>query len=302
MLKQISFICFCVIIFQSCSDKNQINKVGEGKLMVSADESFKPLIEAEKSIFEAIYNKAEVMTKYKSESEALKDLFNDSVEVIVIGRDLNDKEKDFFKQKNFPAVSTKICSDAIAFIVHKSFPDSVFRYNDIEKIFSGEIRKWSGINRSMPDSSIQIILDQSSSSNLQTLNNSLTINLQSLDIFAAGSNQGVTEYVRTHKNALGIIGNSWISDREDAGSRQLIQDLKILQVEKGDTISGPYQADLGKFGYPFSRGVYMITSNKKVGVATAFIAFAASDRGQRIVLKSGLLPATMPGREINIKE
>ncbi|HXA01685.1 MAG TPA: substrate-binding domain-containing protein [Cytophagaceae bacterium] len=302
MLKQAVFFFFCTFIFHGCSNKNQIQKVGQGKLMVSADESFKPLLEAEKRIFEAIYNKAEVAVAYKSESEALNDLFKDSVEVIVIGRDLNGKEKDFFKQKNFPIVSGKICSDGIAFIVREDFPDSVLKFNDLQKIFRGEIREWSGINKSLPDLSIQIILDQSNSSNLQALNNSLTINLQSLNIFAAGSNKAATEYVRNNKNALGIIGSSWISDWEDAESRQLLKGLKVLLVQKGDTVSGPYQADLGKFGYPFSRDIYMITSNKKVGAGTAFVSFVASDRGQRIVLKSGLLPATMPGREINIKQ
>jgi phosphate transport system substrate-binding protein len=301
MLRHLSFLCFYFFVFLSCSDKNQIDKVGQGKLKVSADESFKPLTEAEKSIFEAIYTKAEVLATYKSESEALNDLFKDSVEVIVIGRDLNSKEKDFFKKKNFPAVSTKICSDGIAFIVHKDFPDSIIKFSDIRKIFSGEFRRWKSINKSLADSSIQIILDQSSSSNLQALNKSLTINLQSLNIFAAGSNEAVAEYVKAHKYSIGVIGSSWISDWEDIKSRRLVKGLKVLSMQKGDSISGPYQADLAKYGYPFSRDVYMITSNKKVGAGTAFIAFVSSDRGQRIVLKSGLLPATMPGREIKIK-
>jgi phosphate transport system substrate-binding protein len=302
MLKQIFFICICFFVFESCSDKNQINKVVAGKLIVSADESFKPLVEAEKSIFEAIYNTAEAIVAYKSESEALNDLFKDSTEVIFIGRDLNSKEKDFFKQKSFPVISNKICSDAIVFIVHEDFPDSVLKFDDIRNIFQGTIRKWGAINKSLADSSIQIILDQSNSSNLQSLNDRLTINLQSLNIFAAGSNKAVTEFVRSHKYSIGIIGSSWISDREDENSRQLLKGLKILLVQKGDTISGPYQSDLFKSKYPFTRDVYMITSNKKVGAGTAFVSFVASDRGQRIVLKSGLLPATMPGREIHIKE
>jgi phosphate transport system substrate-binding protein len=215
--------------------------VGQGKLRAAADESFKPLLEAEKSIFEAIYDKSEVSVFYKSESEALNDLLKDSVEVIVIGRDLNQKERDFFKQKKFPVISSKICSDAITFIVHESFRDSIIHFTDLQKIFRGEISKWSQTNKSLPDSSIRIILDQSSSSNLQALNNSLTLNLQSLNIFAAGSNVGVTEYVKTHPYSIGIIGNAWISDRENAASVKLLDGLKILFLEKGDTISGPYQ-------------------------------------------------------------
>jgi phosphate transport system substrate-binding protein len=303
MFKPLCLFCLCsFLLFQSCSEKKaSIDKVGQGKLMISADESFKPLIEAEISIFEAIYNQASVEVSYKSESEALNDLLKDSVEVIVAGRDLSPEERAFFKQKNFPVISAKICSDAIVLIVHESFPDSLIRYTDLQKIFSGRISRWSQINKSMPDSSVRIILDRSNSSNLLALNNSLTINLQSLNIFAAGSNAGVAEYLRTHPWSMGMIGNAWISDREDVSSLKLLKGLKILMIEKGDTVSGPYQSDLGKSGYPLRRDVYMITSNKKVGTGTAFVSFVASDRGQRIVLKAGLLPATMPGREVNVK-
>jgi phosphate transport system substrate-binding protein len=269
--------------------------------MISADESFKPLLDAEKNIFEADYNKAEVIIGYKAESEALNDLYYDSVEVIVIGRDLNTKERDFFKQKSFPVASAKICSDALVFIVHNDFPDSILKYDDIRKIFQAKVSRWGAINKNFQDSSIQIILDQSSSGNLQTLNNLFTISSSSLNIFAAGSNKAVTEFVKTHKYSLGVIGSSWVSDREDPGSRQLMKGLKILSVQKNDTISGPWQGDLVKAKYPFCRNVYMINSNKKAGVANAFISFVSGDRGQRIVLKSGLLPAAMPGREIRLK-
>jgi len=33
-----------------------------------------------------------------------------------------------------------------------------------------------------------------------------------------------------------------------------------------------------------------------------FASFLASDRGQRIILKSGLVPATQPVRVVNIKD
>jgi len=32
-----------------------------------------------------------------------------------------------------------------------------------------------------------------------------------------------------------------------------------------------------------------------------FVAFLQSDRGQRIILKSGLLPDDIPGRVVNVK-
>jgi len=39
-----------------------------------------------------------------------------------------------------------------------------------------------------------------------------------------------------------------------------------------------------------------------LGLGIGFSAFLTGDRGQRIVLRSGLVPATMPGRELIIRD
>ncbi len=52
--------------------------------------------------------------------------------------------------------------------------------------------------------------------------------------------------------------------------------------------------------YPLIRDVVMIGREARSGLASGFMAFVASDKGQRIVLKSGLVPATMPIRIIEV--
>jgi phosphate transport system substrate-binding protein len=53
--------------------------------------------------------------------------------------------------------------------------------------------------------------------------------------------------------------------------------------------------------YPFVREVYMITRETFKGLGAGFIQWATAEQGQRIVLKSGLVPATMPIRLVQIK-
>ena len=62
----------------------------------------------------------------------------------------------------------------------------------------------------------------------------------------------------------------------------------------------PYQAYLAGNEYPLLRDVVMISREARSGLATGFMAFVASDKGQRIVLKSGLVPATMPIRIVEV--
>ncbi len=52
--------------------------------------------------------------------------------------------------------------------------------------------------------------------------------------------------------------------------------------------------------YPLYREVYIISKEAYTGLGTGFTAFVASERGQRIVLKLGLVPATMPVRLVEL--
>ena len=52
--------------------------------------------------------------------------------------------------------------------------------------------------------------------------------------------------------------------------------------------------------YPLTRSLYVINCEGGTGLGTGFASFIAGERGQRIVLKSGLLPDSIPSREINI--
>jgi len=48
--------------------------------------------------------------------------------------------------------------------------------------------------------------------------------------------------------------------------------------------------------------LYILNCTGKNGLGMEFAGFMKSDRGQRIILKSGLLPDNIPGREITIEK
>jgi phosphate transport system substrate-binding protein len=293
-------------IFYSCQNESTNDSILSGKLVISADESFKPIAEAEVDTYNAIYDKAAIECNYKSESEAVKDLLNDSVEMIMIGRDLDSTERNYFKSKDIPVRSYKLCTDAIALVVPESFPDSAISFDVLSSIFTGKQKSWKQLNKVIADSSVHIIVDRSNSSNLHSINNRLTINLQSISIYAAGSNRKVLDFVKKHPASLGLVGASWINDLDDEAVRASLKGLKVLSILQKDSsnackIYSPFQSQLGKYGYPLSRDIYIISQNKNKGPGTGFVTFALSERGQRIVLKAGLLPAKMPGRMVEIR-
>ena len=58
----------------------------------------------------------------------------------------------------------------------------------------------------------------------------------------------------------------------------------------------PYQASIYNKSYPFTREVYLISRETFAGLGSGFIAWMTNEKGQKIVLRSGLVPATMPIR------
>ena len=64
----------------------------------------------------------------------------------------------------------------------------------------------------------------------------------------------------------------------------------------------PYQAYMVDKVYPLTRDIYIVNAEPRNGLVTGFSAFVASDKGQRIILKSGVLPAIAPTRVVNIRK
>jgi phosphate transport system substrate-binding protein len=50
------------------------------------------------------------------------------------------------------------------------------------------------------------------------------------------------------------------------------------------------------------RNLYLVNCEGGPGPGTGFTSFVAGERGQRIVLKSGLLPDSIPSREVIIRK
>ena len=68
-----------------------------GTIHISVDESFKPVIDSQIQVFEALYPKAKIIAEYKPEAECFKDLIKDSTRMIIVTRGLTDEEEKFYR-------------------------------------------------------------------------------------------------------------------------------------------------------------------------------------------------------------
>jgi phosphate transport system substrate-binding protein len=126
------------------------------------------------------------------------------------------------------------------------------------------------------------------------------------NFFSVKSNEEVINYVTQNKSAIGMISVNWICDKEDSVSRSFSDKIKIAAVSHQVLNPGSYfmpdQGSIYNKSYPFTRTINLVSRENFAGLATGFISWCTSAQGQRIVLKSGLVPSTMPIRLIQIKK
>jgi len=297
---------FFLLLVWGCQSR-PADTATSGKIAVAIDESFQPLIQAEINAFEASYKYAKITPVYTTESQAIQLLVDDSVRSVIMTRTLNENERQFFVSKKITPDTLKIATEAVALIVNKKNPDSLLTINRLRAILTGTIRTWNEISAKGAKKDIVVVFDNSNSSNLSFIKRKFELGSDfDKRIFAAKSNKNVIEYVQQNENAIGVIGVSWISDSDDPQQQNFRKDISVVALaNKDDAAIGdylqPYAAYLQTKQYPLYRDLYIVSREARVGLGTGFAAYVASDKGQLIILKAGLLPATMPVRLVEIK-
>lgn len=287
--------------------KEELDTPTTGNINISVDESFQPIIESEVDTFEGIYKYASIDAAYKPEGAVVQDLLNDSTNIAVLSRELNANEKAVFDKRKIIPRSTKIAIDAVAMIVNKNNKDTLLTVEELKKIFSGQAKTWQDLDADSKLGDITIVFDNNNSSTARYVRDSLTTDQKlPANTFAADSHKALIDYVEKNENAIGVIGVNWISDLDDSTAVNFQKQIKVLGISRDpnplttDDYYQPYQAYIAQGTYPLRRFLYIISTEGRSGLGTGFASYVAGDKGQRIILKSGLVPATMPVRVVGL--
>ena len=267
-----------------------------GAALFVADESFAPILDQELYIFKNDYPEAKPSIVYKSESDVVKFLTSDSSRFAFLSRSLDSNELTALRSRNLPAVVTKFAVDAIVIIVNGTSTDTATSVDEVKKMLKGQAKT---------DKSI--VFDNSGSSLVRYLKE-LTgeQDFKQKNIYALKSNKEVIEYVSKHPEAIGITSFSWIVD-PDADYAGAAKNVKVLAIKDEGSKTAPSQyfrpsqTTLYLKQYPLLRYLYVVNCTGRDGLGNGFEHFIESDKGQRIILRSGLLPIAIPERNIVIR-
>lgn len=288
------------VLLASCGrgkdkDGKELDSPANGTITVAVDESFQQIIEAEKMAFEKTFPYTKINLVYKPEGEAVAMMLNEKARMAIIARELNATEKETFKRDDFRYKSYKFAGDGIALITNKSNRDTLITTKELESIMKGTQKKWA-----KSGNDIVLVFDGTSSSNLNFLIDTFKIDRKTkVSFFATNSNKEVIEYVKTHDNAMGVIGSNWISDGDDPTSLTFIRSINVLSVANKpnptkDDYYQPFGYNLALKKYPLTRQIKLILREAHMGLGTGFVNYMTLEQGQLIVYKNGLIPLTQP--------
>lgn len=279
-----------------------------GTVAIAADESFQPIVQEEIDVFEALYPMAHIRPRYVTEVEAVNLLLKDSLRLVIASRRLTPEEKYSFNSRKFFPQEIKIATDGLALITHLSNPDSLISVDDIRGILTGEKTRWKDIYPGSRLGEIQLVFDNKNSSTVRFAIDSICRGKALAgNVSALKTNKEVISFVSKTPGAMGIIGVNWLSDRNDSTGLTFNKEVRVMSVSHSarptlENSFKPYQAYLYYGDYPLARDIYALVNDPRNGLCWGFSGFLTSYRGQLIIQKSGLLPATQAVRIVNVKD
>ncbi|MGB8490169.1 MAG: substrate-binding domain-containing protein [Bacteroidales bacterium] len=302
-------ISVIILLATSCNSggpRKPIETPTSGNIKIAVDESFQPIIDTEVFTFTSLYHNAKVTPEYMPEYDVINYFMNDSVPVVVTSRKLTDEQVQYLRDDLIVARTITFAYDALALITNKENLDTLMNYGTVRNIFTGKIRNWKEIDPKSKLGPLKVIFDNNKSGNIRYFRERFDLrDTLGSNFFAVKTNPEVIDYVSKNPDALGIISVNWISDKNDSLSTSFLKKVNVVAVSQEFINDGyyyrPYQGSIYDKSYPFVREVYLISRETFKGLGSGFIQWATGEQGQRIVLKSGLVPATMPIRLVQIR-
>jgi len=288
-----AFLIVIVACNQTNKQENDNETILKGKTKVLVDETFKPVIEDQIMIFESKYD-AKISLLAKSETEVILALVKDTANIAVLSRTLTPQELKIFENKKITPRITKIATDAIAFIANQKNNDTIIALQDVVAFMQGKA------NQNIKG----LVFDNPNSSSVRYMNELAGLKtIPKTGIYSFKTNEEVIKFVAENEGMIGIVGVNWLM--QPALNRvEIVKSVQVLSVkgiDKKDYFS-PTQNNIAEGKYPLARDLYIVNCQGYSGLGMGFASFVAGDIGQRIILKSGLLPVKMPGRNIIIRK
>jgi len=246
-------------------------------IRISGSTTVLPIVQKAADQYMAAHPDADIQVSGGGSGVGIQAIGARTVDIGMSSREVTSAEKA--KYPSF--LVTPVAQDGIAIIVNPANTIPYITLDQVKNIYLGKITKWSEITGTdIPGTNNQIVIvGRDSASGTRTYFDE-TVLLKATPVnkmLEKNSNGAVLQTVAQTPGAIGYVSIGFVS-----------KDVKALPIWFNANKIIPASLDTVKTRtYPVSRNLYVITNGQPTGLADAFIKYALSPEGQKIVAEEG---------------
>jgi phosphate transport system substrate-binding protein len=207
-------------------------------------------------------------------------LLEGTTDIAMASRDLKTEETLKFKEAKIEIVKRLIAYDALSIVVHPGNKVSQLTREQIEKIYTGEIKNWKEVGGE--DLQIVAYSRESSSGTYEYFKEEVLDDKNyATDILSMPATGAIVQSVSQTKGAIGYIGLAY--------QTKSVKQLSV-SYDNGKTYVAPSVAAAKDKSYPISRPLFFFYDKVDTEKVNSIVDFTLSEEGQKVVSEIGYVP------------
>jgi len=210
-------------------------------------------------------------------------LLNKTTDICMSSRDLSPEEAQKAKDAGLNVQENSPALDGIAIVVNPGNPVTELTLEQLGKIFTGEFTNWNQVGG--PDQPINAASRESSSGTYVYFQEHV---LKKKDfgpnVMLLPATAAIVQSVAADAWNIGYVGLGYEESAKDK-----IKTVAVKQAADSPAVS-PSIATVKDGSYPIARKLHLYVTDTAPAATKEFLAFCASEAGQKIVAESGYVP------------
>jgi phosphate transport system substrate-binding protein len=254
----------------------------EGSLRIAAAEALAPVVERQATRFERLYDAAEITVTPMTAREAFIAFVTGRADAAVVDRPMNAEERRAAEAALLRVDEVKLGDGALVVVAPAGAGPDRLPLDVLAAALEGE-------------APYRVALTSRNAGAVELLGDRLLGGRPPTPSFLAADEDSVLAWVAGRPQALGVVSLAAWAGADSAAVRGL-RLIAVPDSTGAPVLPSPMSVYRGD--YPLVQPVYLYTEARRSPLAAPFATFAAGLHGQEEIQRAGLVPATLPTREI----
>lgn len=277
MKKQLLVLMLPLFSLISCGGKKEVEKQS---ITLKGSDTVLPLAQMQAEKMMGNDSTMSISVVGGGTGVGLTAMLEGTTDVAMASRDLKTEETLKFQEAKIEIEKVIVAYDALSVIVHPDNKVGQLTREQIEKIFTGEIKNWKEVGGE--DLKIVAYSRESSSGTYEFFKEEVLDDKNyAADILSMPATGAIVQSVSQTKGAIGYIGMAY--------QNKAVKELAV-SYDQGKTFVSPSIETAKDKSYPISRPLFYMYDKKNAEKVKAFIDYTISEAGQKIVVEIGYIP------------